>query len=336
MNNIWVSVIVPVYNAEKTVEKCIQSVLNQKEILLELILVNDGSSDRSRVVCEKYVALDSRVKLINNTNHGVSYSRNCGIDNAKGKYIFFLDADDWIEKDVFSKLKSIVDTGNPDVVFSGFYKEYKTSSLYITTCEEDISIYEKGQKEFNPYHTRMLGTVWGKLYKREYIGDSRFNGELKLCEDAEFNYRILPKAELLMYVNIASYHYSYLLTSTLRKYDPQQIEEYYKSIEVIEEEVRNLDKDVIESSLAFTCNVLNVIIMNNIFSLYNKVSVKEKIRHLKELTLKKSFTNAIYNVGLSDLSMIQKIVILLLRRKKYRIVWILSMLNRLRSSILYK
>lgn len=336
MDNFFVSVIVPIYNAEKTLERCIKSVLEQEKVQFELLLIDDGSSDRSREICEKYTRLDDRIKLITNTNHGVSYTRNIGIDLAKGNYLFFLDADDWIEEGAFFKVKKMLSSNDIDVLFTAFHKEYKRGSVYVTTCTSECAYYSNEEKEFNPYHTRILGTVWGKFYKRDFIGETRFNKDLKLCEDAEFNYRLFPSAKRMMYVNISSYHYSYYLSSTVRGYNPKQIEEYCKAIANIEQNVQNSDEIVKESALAFSCNVLNVIIMNNIFSSRNRSSLYKKIKILKQLVKRKYFANAIKKVDLSLLSKMQKSVIIMLKKKVYVIIWIFSILNKVRSKVLYQ
>ena len=103
-----ISIIVPVYNAEKYLSRCIDSILRQTFADFELILVNDGSSDKSKEICEKYLESDPRIKLINQENSGVSAARNTGLDNASGEYIGFVDSDDFIEKNMYEELYNIL------------------------------------------------------------------------------------------------------------------------------------------------------------------------------------------------------------------------------------
>lgn len=117
-----VSVIVPVYNAEKFLNKCIGSVLGQTYKKIELLLVDDGSKDDSKKICERYISKDSRVKIIFQENGGPAAARNTGIKHAKGELVFFLDADDFIEKNTLEILLAKYNRSHPDLVMSNFSK----------------------------------------------------------------------------------------------------------------------------------------------------------------------------------------------------------------------
>lgn len=119
-NDIKVSVIVPIYNAEKWLNRCIESILQQTFDNIEIILINDGSTDSSKDICFYYVQKDSRVKLINQDNSGVSVARNMALNVASGDFIQFVDADDYIDKDMIAKL--VENSSNADIIVTDYYK----------------------------------------------------------------------------------------------------------------------------------------------------------------------------------------------------------------------
>ena len=122
-----ISVIVPVYNVEKYLRKCIESILNQTFREFELILVDDGSTDSSGKICDEYALKDSRIKVIHKENGGASSARNAGLDVAKGEYIGFVDSDDWIEMDMYGELYRLIKENNTDISVCGInnIKRYK-------------------------------------------------------------------------------------------------------------------------------------------------------------------------------------------------------------------
>ena len=179
-----VSIIIPVYNAEKNIEKCLDSVLGQSYNNIEVILVNDGSTDKSLEICNKYEKVDSRVKVIDKKNTGVSDSRNTGLKVAKGEWISFVDSDDWIDKEMIKKMHSKVVSTNFNVCICNYYNvvQEKNISNILNTDNRKSFIDE------------ILGTsggfLWNKLYKRDLIGKQKFDGEVCMCEDLLFNCKL--------------------------------------------------------------------------------------------------------------------------------------------------
>ncbi|KAB1438248.1 glycosyltransferase family 2 protein [Candidatus Galacturonibacter soehngenii] len=335
MQDIMISIIVPIYNSEKTLERCINSVLKQEFRDIELILINDGSIDTSLQICRMFEETDSRVRVVDNSNKGVSFSRNYGIENCVGEYIFFLDADDWLAEGALKKISLTLEK-HPDIVFTSFYKEYRYKHQYITISEKEEAVYTCCEKEFNPYHTRILGTVWGKLYRREFIGNNRFNEDLNLCEDAEFNYRLIKGAKLMIYLNFASYHYVYSSSSTIRMYNPKQLMQYQKALIEIRKTVVSLSEDEITSYYIFVCNVFAVLVMNNIFSINNKKTFNEKKKILYDIYENEIFKEGINNVKICMLPKPQKVLVKLARKRKNFLIYILSIVNNIRGKILYQ
>ena len=129
MNKEKITIVVPIYNAEKYLERCIKSILDQTYENLEIILVNDGSTDKSLEICEKFKAEDNRIIIINKENGGVSSARNKGIDAATGKFIIFIDADDYIEKEMFEVLEEDLFKNNVDISMCGFRTVYVNGNI---------------------------------------------------------------------------------------------------------------------------------------------------------------------------------------------------------------
>lgn len=212
-----VSIIVPVYNGEDHLEKCVRSVLGQTYGDLELILVNDGSADGTGVLCDRLAAQDSRVVAIHQKNAGVSAARNTGLDAAKGEYIGFVDADDTIAPDTYERALEVV--GHCDIamwdtvtVWSDGRREPDTIDLLPESC-----ILER--KEWSPRLLRyMAGSACRCLYRKELVKDIRFPVGIKLSEDRLFNLQAMGKAEKLAYLKVGFYDRSMRVGSACNSY----------------------------------------------------------------------------------------------------------------------
>lgn len=186
MENELISIIVPVYNAEKYLHRCIDSIINQTYKNIEIILVNDGSTDISSSICDKYAQIDERIKVIHQENAGVSVARNMGIDNSSGKYIMFVDSDDWVDEQIVEHLYKKIYEKQADIAICSHYEiNGETNQLKKLFIEEYVS----GEKEVanfinNNWGTSLISVPWGTLYKREKIG--RFRVGMSLGEDTLF------------------------------------------------------------------------------------------------------------------------------------------------------
>lgn len=206
-----ISVIVPVYNVEKYLERCVKSLVNQTYQNLEIILVDDGSTDKSARMCDMFAKEDERIKVVHKKNGGLSSARNAGLDVANGKYIAFIDSDDWIEADTYEYMYRILQEYHADI--SDIECQYATSDDDIVkTVKENIKIFKNKDVLWN-YLDRGLKlqnsapySACRKLYKRECIGSKRFpNG--KNSEDLLFNYEVLKTASCIVCSDVVKYHY---------------------------------------------------------------------------------------------------------------------------------
>lgn len=208
----FVSIIVPIYNTEKFLDECIQCVLVQSYEDWELLLVNDGSTDKSPSICEKYESLDTRIRVIHKENTGVSDSRNKAIDLAQGEYIMFLDADDyWLDSVFLQKFVEIINVYDLDIL-RGEYKAVDILGNELLECPLTNIKQQYANKILTSsifYTNIMCGEnfLWLSMVRRSVIGDLRFNTNRSFLEDMEFYANLLLKSLRCMYIPFRFYAY---------------------------------------------------------------------------------------------------------------------------------
>ena len=206
MNQGLVSIIVPVYKAEKYIHQCIDSLLAQTYRNIEVILVDDGSPDHCGKICDEYAAKDSRVKVIHQQNGGVSVARQTGIDHATGEYSIHADPDDWVELNMIEELVAKAVANNADMVICDFYRESKSDRIHV--CQNpgnDLSASAVLRKILSQ---QLHGSCWNKLVNRSRIEGIGFTPEdLCILEDELYNIRILARKIKVSYLPKALYHY---------------------------------------------------------------------------------------------------------------------------------
>lgn len=198
-----ISIIVPVYNVESYLHRCLESIINQSFKDIEIILVNDGSTDKSPLICEEYLNKDCRVKLINKKNGGLSSARNAGMKVATGKYIGFVDSDDWIEYDMYEHLYHLIIDTDSDV--ADIQSISTSKPINIKKRKEEILTYE-GKEILLNYLKVGQYSVWRKLYNKKVLENIEFP-EGKINEDIATNFKILKKACKIVKSNQVKYYY---------------------------------------------------------------------------------------------------------------------------------
>jgi len=225
---IKVSVIIPVYNAEKYLAECVQSLISQTLRECEFIFVNDGSRDGSQAIVERFHREDSRIRLINQDNAGVSAARNAGVAAARGEYIGFVDADDWVKADMYETLYQAARRFECDVVFSDYFGEMDGRVIQERSNFPAGKLLEKGYicKEILPVflESDRLNSVCNKIYRKEVIRACRiaFPTGIALGEDGLFNMRALCAIDKACYVEYAGYYYRETAGSATRKNKEQE------------------------------------------------------------------------------------------------------------------
>jgi glycosyltransferase involved in cell wall biosynthesis len=213
-----ISIIVPVYNAETTLQKCIDSIINQKYKDYELILVDDGSTDNSKSICDSYAQKDDRILVIHQENKGVSAARNAGLDIAKGHWISFVDSDDYIEPNFYQC------DFNDDVDLILFcIKDLDVANNSVrqsVNYSQSIQIEGSALKSFIDKYidTIIFRAPWAKLFKKELIGSLRFCEDMKVAEDAFFVLDYLSHVHKIAQIRSGSYVFRMPLQSAACKY----------------------------------------------------------------------------------------------------------------------
>ncbi len=205
------SFIVPVYNVEQYLAQCIESVLSQTCSDFELILVDDGSTDSSGEICDRYKAEDARVHVVHKKNAGVSVARNVGIEQAQGKYVCFIDSDDWIESDYLAKI--LTEIADFDILFFGcvcHYEDGSVRSLCPSAVECRTDLYKAISHLLqNDMKVNYFGFTWNSVFRRDIINQFgiRFVEKLSVSEDEVFTLAYCNQAHSLKVMPSPLYHY---------------------------------------------------------------------------------------------------------------------------------
>jgi len=196
-----VSVIVPVFNVEEYLSKCLDSIINQSYYNLEIILIDDGSTDLSSFICDEYCSLDSRVVVVHKTNGGLSDARNTGINLATGEFFCFIDSDDYIDVNMIEELINLLSFHDADIAVCDFLEVSPNMDISkISLNNETIEIISNIEELENLFSKNYLQTVvsWNKLYKKELFNNIRFPVG-KLHEDEFTTYKIIFQAKKIVH-----------------------------------------------------------------------------------------------------------------------------------------
>lgn len=244
MKEQLISVIIPIYNIERFVTCCVDSVLNQTYRNLEIILVDDGSTDKSGKICDEYSMKDSRIKVIHKENGGLSSARNAALDIMKGVYVFCIDGDDCVRRDLIEILYNEAVKYDADIVTS-FYEKIGEDDLSLDLDETRSDEYIKYVCNDEQALERLLyqrGTTtsaWGKLYRANLFNGTRYP-EGCICEDLPVTYRLFSKSKRIIITNTKGYYYRQRLGSILHS---NFSKERFEALEFAREETSFIEKN---------------------------------------------------------------------------------------------
>lgn len=206
--NPLISIIVPVYNSEKTLNRCVDSILKQTFRNWELLLIDDGSIDRSGEICDEYAIKDQRIKVFHKENGGVSSARNVGLDNVKGEWITFGDSDDEILNNTFALYDRIINEHNEiDLISCGYLIYYKSGSLKKISCEKAIISKDKKAHLLNCEENGYYGFLWNKCFRTSIAKRNRFDETISYCEDHLYTYQYLLQCQCAYFLPNIVYKY---------------------------------------------------------------------------------------------------------------------------------
>lgn len=290
-----ISIIVPAYNVEKYIEQCLTSVINQTYKNLEIIVVNDGSKDKTGEIIEKLARRDKRIVYINQENKGVAEARNTALQKVTSEFVMFVDSDDWIDLETCEVAMNELISENADVVMFGYVREYSSKSLPKAMFDENKIIFE-GEDVKNKLHRRFFGPIGEelktpeklnanapileKLYRTSILKDIKFVSlhELGLCEDGYFNISVFKNVKKAVFIKKHFYHYRKVINggSLTQNKDCDIFEKekmfYNKLDEIIENE--NLPdeyKIALDNRMAISLIESGIMIVNSNCNVYENI-----------------------------------------------------------------
>lgn len=276
-----ISVIVAIYNAQKYLQRCINSILNQSFNDFEILLINDGSTDESRAICDEYALMDSRVRVFHKKNGGVASARQMGINHAIGDYSIHVDPDDWVESDMLLDMYNKAIEENSDMVMCDYYEDTSNSSIYKSQ--------ETGTSSSEVLHNlanhRLMGSLCNKLIRSAcYINyDISFTEGLNYCEDYLVCVKLLMSNIKTSYLRKAYYHYDrvtnkYSITQHFNAYTLAQRKLFITTLETLN--IPNEHKDLIDQNkLQIKFEIFKTNMRKNFYDTYPEVN--DRIREVK-------------------------------------------------------
>ena len=288
-----VSIIIPIFNDEKYINYCVDSILKQTYQNIEVILVNDGSIDNSKEICDRYQNTDKRVVVINKENGGVSSARNVGIKQSSGKYIMFVDGDDWIEINTVSKLVDLIQKNGVDAYLTNAY--YKDESVLIPDnfklkSEDEVVNSDIIMEKHLKY--RMISSVCFGIYKSDLVKKCGFDEKIHTLEDWEFLFRFFCEAERIGLTSYSFYHYRTNMNSA----STTSINEKKLTCFMIPRKVEKILEEKKKMDLIIYVKCLNVIFLNLIMisKALSVINIKKYNVYLKKIA-KNNFQYALKN-----------------------------------------
>lgn len=279
-----ISVIVPVYNAEKYIEKCLYSLTNQTYKNLEIIIVNDGSNDKSQQIIEKIKLIDNRIILLNQTNCGVSKARNEGMKISLGKYITFVDADDYVDKNYISILYNTLISNNANISICKYVLNKKAKQTRKRNIE--ITSFDGKKATINMLLAKNFdSSVCCKLIESKLAKTEKFCERMQIAEDCLYYYNVFKKCNKISFANVATYYYIQNESGAISNISNEKIDDLLMFERLIEECDNREIKNSLCSKYISTCF--------HLLSLNPSKASEEKIKGLKQ-TIKKYRLSLIY------------------------------------------
>lgn len=320
-----ISIIVPIYNSEKSLSKCIESISNQSYINLEIILINDGSSDRSLEICKSYAKKDERIIIIDQENSGVSSTRNVGIRKASGKYIQFVDSDDFIDNKMCEEMLKSMKSNNADMVVCGYKAILPWRTRKIIYNKVTYEPIKKLEEDFSYLlNNSFFHSLWNKLYKKEFIYN-RLDEGISLGEDFMFNLGYFGKINKIAVISECYYNYVNSPDLTLSKIV------YDNEIDLVLIRYNKLVKFCKNNNFSES---VYVIILEKMMGELKAVFLKKKISYFINLNNYNQYKNEINKVNNNidfQTENIKSLTSKLIYKKKYLSLWSVMITNKVKA-----
>ena len=220
-----VSVIVPVYNVEKLLQRCLNSLINQSLHDIEIICINDGSTDKSLEILKSFANKDKRITVIDKQNEGPSVARNVGLEKAQGEYIGFVDSDDWVDLDFYEKLYNSAINNGADISTASIIRWRKHNTKYKIKYSEEKT-YTKLQDKMDCCNIPKICYIWNKLYKSTILKDEKFKSGVYF-EDVIWLPHVIKKSNIIVTTSNTNYYYRVNKSSIVKKTSNKKQQDNY-------------------------------------------------------------------------------------------------------------
>ena len=297
-----ISIVIPIYNAEKYLEECLTSIKNQKYKNFEVILVNDGSIDNSESICKAFVESDTRFRYYLKVNGGASSARNLGLDNVKGDFITFIDSDDWIDENHLELLINSIKKTNSDIVVS-CYKEFDNNidtyyTIVYTKQEKNLLNFEKmNRDDFLTIFPKLMSinvcfnNAVAKLFRKELVNNLRFDTSIKYGEDLDFYFSLYLNVESVSYVDELTYVYRIHGDSTTSNFNQEYAEQELSVFKKMFKKIQEIGLPTIHYF-----NKFQKLLKYRVDYIKNKVLLNEHLDFLKNIEGTVTYPNTLISV----------------------------------------
>lgn len=343
VNNELISIVVPIYNVEKYLKRCLDSLVNQTYKNIEIILVNDGSTDNSLEICKEYSKNDSRIKIVSKKNEGLGMARNTGIDNADGEYICFFDSDDFVEIDAIEKMHNVIIKEQPQIVCFGFKKLDKNGDIINTYIQDANKMNFYGDDVINEFLPELISenpdtgmswglimSAWSAIYSMKLIKKTgwRFVSERDIISEDVYSLLLLYKnVNKVSILNEALYFYCVnpsSLTHTYRKDRYEKIKYFYRMCQNICKELQypeTVQRRIIYPYLGNTIAALKQIVSSD-----NRF--KDKFIDLEKVVKDKTLQDVLQTSKNNKWNFSKKILFFTIRYKMVFFTYLLLLLKQ--------
>ena len=345
-----ISIIIPVYNVEKYLEQCLDSIINQTYKNIEVLLIDDGSTDNSANICDEYAKRDPRFIVFHQKNSGVSRARNLGLDNISGDYVMFVDSDDWLELNACEVLMETIIKSKSEIVVFNFYNEYEKYSeknKLFKFDNKDNNLNRRIQaKVLAPsliipnFDVQFIGYTWNKIIKSSLAKKNKFMFEKMqaIYEDGLYYYELFEYAKNIYLCNEYLYHYRILQNSAVRRYNNDFVkisDEIYKKIKSFEKKHKNdsfYKQSLYVRVINNFCNMLNLYVNNK----NHKISFFERKKIIKNELTKQQYIESLKNINTANLNKKLRIYHRFLKLKLYSVVIIINNIEQILKKMNYR
>lgn len=346
-NKDLISCIIAIYNVESYLEECIESLINQDYKNIEIILINDGSTDNSLEICKKYESLYENIILISQKNQGANVARNVGLANAKGEWVYFVDGDDYVNKNVFTALEEHLDDENDIIMFSYFKKirdkmkrrKCPETTLFFSREDRDKLILATmdrlGESDINKYNIDTI-SIWIKLYRRAFLVKNRLEyiPHFPKLQDMSFNLMVYKHLEKAVFVDNPGYVYRLNENSVTIRYQ----EDFVKKYKIMKEWFdlylnENYTKELYNAYQGRVLNLLRTTAVIYSCNKNNKSSSKQRKREFISLVDDANIDYDFVKGYIKRLPFKEKILSYFIVNKKWFLLEILVKLNEIYTSL---